>query len=44
MPEYVVAHGIWVPVGVVEEVLDPSRRHFADGFGHLPRIVAPDVG
>lgn len=24
LPEYVVAHGIWVPVGVVEEVLDPS--------------------
>jgi hypothetical protein len=37
----VLAHEIRVPAGVVEEVLDPSWPRFADGFGHLPGVLAP---
>jgi hypothetical protein len=41
--EQVVAHGVWVPSGVVEEVLDPSWPPLSDGLGHLPGVLAPDV-
>jgi hypothetical protein len=41
----VVAYEICIPAGVVEEVLDPSWSRLADGgFGHLPRVLAPNVG
>jgi len=39
----VVAHLIGVPAGVAQEVLDPSRPRLADGFGHLPAVLAPNV-
>ena len=43
VPSQVVADGIGVPVGVIEEVLHSSWPRFADGFGHLPGVLAPNV-
>jgi len=39
----VIADGIRIPVSVIEEVLDSSWPRLADGFGHLPRVFAPDL-
>ena len=39
----VIADGIRIPVSVIEEVLDSSWPRLPNGFGHLPRVLAPDL-
>src|SRR5215212_10256992 len=39
----VIADGISIPVSIIEEVLDSSWPRLPDGFGHLPRVLAPDL-
>ena len=40
----VVAHGIGVPVGTVEQALHPLRACFAEVFGKLPAVFALNGG